>query len=303
MAGGEAVQNDRSTINVIIVVDGGRIAQSAFLHLALSSYCGGDFQYFFAVPDDQKIPDWSELEICRNHVFFRIPSPNLRIGTREYRIINKIIAMKMSPVSDALLIDSDTFFHAAPNPNFIFRDVPCASPEHNPPPFQAHQAIWNRISEHLELPEMKMCVMTGSKKYSVPYFNAGLVVSKSCNEFGATWERVALELLDLHWVPRKDPYLDQIALPFAMAHESGGTIDFNNVLPDLFNQNLFHFVPIADVPRSAVMYHHHDRISILRSLFPDKFSRAVRDFQMMAKILPDMAYREYDKYSRLQEVG
>lgn len=288
-------------MDVLIVIDGPRVEQAAYLNVALSSLLEADFTYHLATPADATSTlDWSALEAACRIERYAIPAPDLQVGGRPYRIVNKVAALKHAPVRRAVLVDSDTFFNTRADVAFLFRHRTAAAPEHNPLPLEDLDALWHRLYETfgLEIPDLR--VMTGSKRYAMPYFNAGVVATPDAPAFGALWADTMIGVNACDWLPRRFPYLDQFALPLAMAREGGGRLGNACVLPASYNCNLFHFQNMFAIERDHVVYHHHNRVSMLRALFTVKLATVVQRYEPVRAMLPEMARSEFASYVRQQ---
>lgn len=284
-------------INILMVADGVRISASAKISMALSTaICGDMFNFYIGVPSDQmfKIEEKDLLNLrCE---VFSFPHEEFLVSGKEYRIINKINAMVNAPFNRGILIDTDTIFTSPFPEKYVIRHVPCAVPEQNPFPNDSMD-LWRDIYKIFDLQLPSTLVRHGSGKYGVPYFNAGLVSSPNVKDFATTWKD-ACQTLRSHEFPRMNPYLDQLALPVAITMMNKKPIGNDNILPKTFNHNIFHWQNIERRDISdTVMLHHHDRISMVRMLLGRKFDNAMEIFPSIAKLIPEMALREFNKYS------
>lgn len=83
---------------------------------------------------------------------------------------------------------------------------------------------WERVYGHfgLPVPEERVRMLRGARRYSPPYFNAGLVAFREGDlvdgkRFGQLWRDTAQEIDWQVSVGAKRPWLDQVSLPVAMA--------------------------------------------------------------------------------------
>lgn len=283
-----------------MIVDGVRLEQSAYLHIALSEQSGYRYVYHIAIPEDRELTlKWSFQGIESGIQFFTIPKPNFFLEGKEYRIFNKIAAMEYAPCDEGIFVDSDTFFHKQPSADFFIRDVPCASPEHNLPVVFDDQSLWEEIYQKFDLHFPPFKVLTGSGRYALPWFNAGLISTSNLPKLGEVWRETCEQIAEIKSVPKKFPYLDQIALPVAFARSMNSKqLSHDNILPRRCNLNLFFFQAIHEIDRNAILYHHHDRVSIVRALFPQKLVNAARRWPIVAHILPELAKREMAAFLR-----
>jgi len=288
-------------LDVILVVDGPRIERSAYLSIAISStLTSNKYRYVCAVPSDRELTlDWEALGKTVSIEFVELPPLNLRVCDKEYRIFNKVVAMRVAPFKSGVLVDSDTFFMTPPDHGFLLREKTAAAPEHNPLPHSESAKLWDRLYSEFGLEAPEMTIRHGSGLYGTPYFNAGVVASRNLPHFGDIWSDVCLKINSLD-LDIKFPYLDQLSLPIAMAIESGdGKVSFENVLPNEFNYNLFHFQEVKQINEKAVIYHHHDRVSIIRGILYRRFEQVVRSHPEVGQFLPNLAEAEFAKYVRL----
>jgi hypothetical protein len=115
-----------------------------------------------------------------------------------------------------------------------------------------------------------------------------------CQSFGQVWMETAASILPMTDIPERWPYLDQIALPIAMARASPHRqLTWANVLPLRLNQNIFYWMKHPEYVRNGHVVHHHGRVRLIRTLFPELLAAINRNHGLIDKTLD--ALSPFDK--------
>ncbi|QEY31825.1 hypothetical protein EVJ50_05785 [Synechococcus sp. RSCCF101] len=255
-------------MDVVVVVDSERISLAALLAALVACRTFPESRYHFAAPSG--CPFWRQdalrgLAADLAIPLLEIPTPALQVEGRPYRILNKVQALAAFGARPALLTDSDLFFHRPlPAEYLTWRACPAAVPEHG-----QIELPWQRLYEACGLPQPQLRQLCGSGAASRPWFNAGLVAAPDAAALGRAWLEMAERVNHLEWVPRRFPYLDQIALPLAMASLAPqGTLTAASVLDGRLNQNLFHWQKDQSYVGNGIGLHHHGRLSLVQRYLP-----------------------------------
>ena len=278
--------------SVVMVVDGERLGLQCVLSMIIAKRTTPDINVCVGIPKDAPQISLSTRELLERFAgaIFTIPPPSIRLENRTYRIINKVNALRYAPCgSKVILADSDLIFARELPFDFLTRPEACAVPEHG---FQ--ELPWSDIYEHFSLKLPQTLVLLGSGRTSLPWLNAGFVSSSEAEKFGDIWYDLAERVAVLDWVPKRWPYLDQIALPIAMAVSSASkTVKHDHILPSSFNTNLFYWAGDQTYSKGSFVIHHHGRIQLLRRYLRDLIT-------WVGQLYPDLfdvmqALEKYDK--------
>jgi hypothetical protein len=209
--------------------------KSILLALSLREMYADDCQLIAAVPTPTHV--WGSINKTTQKIF-----QTLKVEIREicnpisdsYPIANKISAFQQ-PTNGDLTIFLDT-------------DILCLKPlTRSEWKLQSDFAVrpaggaWSKENESLEwekvyalfglqLPNERV-IGSISNLAMIPYFNAGVIITKDNQILANKWLECALKIDSQPTISNKRPWLDQIALPVAM-YLLGGKIQ---VLPDEFN--------------------------------------------------------------------
>ncbi len=282
---------DPDLIKIVAVADGPRISLNLALNILISQKTFAKAEYHVAMPKSGSFGNAVAEEIIRRHAksIFEIPDPTTVIENKPYRLENKINALKYFSGEPAMLADSDIVFLRPLPKQFLFRSVPAAVPEHG-----LHLYPWKRLFHLAGLNCPDFHVLLGSGEAGPPWLNAGLVVAPNAEKFGHIWKMMADYVLQCEWVPERWPYLDQIALPLAMAQFSNDrSLSYANVLPSQFNQNIFYWAGDQSSVRNGFTLHHHGRVGLLRKYIPDVISWIRADYPEIDSVLLQLS--PYDK--------
>ncbi len=281
-------------IDVLMVADGERLSLGCMVAAIIARKSFPEAHFSFAVPSDVPfnlgLPEGTLEALDVDLVPFTFG--DLQVEGKGYRILNKVRALAAFGSRPVLLCDSDLFFlRSIPAAYLIGRTVPSATPEHG-----RHDFPWERLYAHFNLLPPSFQVLCGSGEASPPWFNAGLVHAPNAAALGAEWERICLAINAMPWVPERWPYLDQIALPLAMASLSPASrLTEATVLDSRLNQNLFHWMENQSYVTNGFGVHHHGRVSLIKKYFPSLLMWLHADYPLLEQLLE--RYTVYDDRS------
>ncbi len=278
-------------VDVLMVADGERLSLGCMLAAIIARKSFPAARFYFGVPSDVpfslNLPQGllEALEVQLVPFQFR----SLLVGGNSYRILNKVRVLSAFGARPVLLCDSDLFFvRAVPTDYFLGRTTPAATPEHG-----RHDFPWEKLYPHFELHCPSFRVLCGGGETSPPWFNAGLVYAPNAAELGSTWESLCVAVNELDWVPERWPYLDQIALPMAMAALSPGSkLTEASILDGRLNHNLFHWMSDQSYAEHGFGVHHHGRTSLIKRYFPRILMWLRDDYPILDELLE--RYAIYD---------
>lgn len=258
-----------ASLDCVVVVDTERITLAAFLAALVARRTFPEARYHFAAPQHSaflRSTAHRQLADDLGIPVQEIPDPGIEVEGRAYRITNKVQALASFGARPALLCDSDLFFlRPVPHGYLSWRTAPAAVPEHG-----IQEMPWDRLYDTFSLPCPTFQHLCGNGGCSLPWFNAGLVVAPDAEALGAAWLELCHRVNDLPWVQKRFPYLDQIALPLAMAAVSTQRqLTPASVLDARLNQNLFHWHRNQAYVGSGIGLHHHGRLSLVDRYLPE----------------------------------
>lgn len=280
-------------IDVLMVADGERLSLGCMVAAIIAKKSFTEARFYFAVPSDVTfdlgLPQGT-LESLNVELIPFTPR-DLQVEDKRYRILNKVRALAGFGAKPVLLCDSDLFFiRSIPAAYLIGRTLPAASPEHG-----RHDFPWERLYAHFNLLSPSFQVLCGSGEASEPWFNAGLVYAPNAAALGSEWERICLAINELPWVPERWPYLDQIALPLAIASLSPASrLTEAAVLDSRLNQNLFHWMNDQSYATHGFGVHHHGRVSLIKKYFHSLLLWLRDDYPLLEQLL-----ERYAAYERI----
>lgn len=273
-----------TAIDVLMVADGERLSLGCIVAAIIARKSFPEARFHFAVPADVPFDlglPAGYLESLGVELIPFTPRP-LQVEGKNYRILNKVRALAAFGSRPVLLSDSDVFFlRSIPADYLIGRTVPAATPEHG-----RHDFPWERLYSQFNLATPGFQVLCGGGEASPPWFNAGMVYAPNAATLGAEWERICLAINDWDWVPERWPYLDQIALPLAMASLSPASrLTEAVVLDGRLNQNLFHWMDDQSYTAHGFAVHHHGRVSLIKKYFPRILMWLRDDYPLLDQLL------------------
>ena len=279
-----------------MVADGERLSLGCMVAAIIARKSFPEARFHFAVPADAPfnlgLPAGT-LEALQVQLVPFTPR-DLQVEGKNYRILNKVRALGGFGSHPVLLCDSDLFFLRSIPANYLDgRYLPAATPEHG-----RHDFPWERLYAQFNLSAPSFQVLCGSGEASPPWFNAGLVYAPNAAALSAEWERICLAINALEWVTERWPYLDQIALPLAMASLSPGSmLTEAAVLDSRLNQNLFHWMEDQSYVAHGFGVHHHGRVSLIKKYFPRILMWLRDDYPLLDQLLD--RYATYDDLARV----
>jgi hypothetical protein len=277
-----------------MVADGERLSLGCMVAAIIARKSFPEARFHFAVPGDApfelELPE-DTLEALEVKLLPFSPRP-MQVEGRPYRILNKVRALAAFGGKPVLFCDSDLFFlRSIPADYLIGRTVPAATPEHG-----RHNFPWERLYSQFNLCVPGFQVLCGSGESSPPWFNAGMVYAPNAAALAGEWERICLAVNEWEWVPERWPYLDQIALPLAMASLSPcARLTEAAVLDSRLNQNLFHWMEDQSYAAHGFGVHHHGRVSLIKRYFPRILMWLRDDYPLL-----DILLERYSLYDDLQ---
>ena len=250
---------------------------------------------------------------CEHELVAAVPSPPARWGTiadatrrmfarvgvricevqndfePTYPIGNKVGCLSIQTDADKLVfLDSDILCMAEFHHDERFR-IPVNAKAADLATFTQDLAIWERAYAAVgvsDMPAARM-KMTVSGEESPPYFNSGVVAVNADLDFGTEWLRCCRVIDADKRIPNKRPWLDQAALPLAIA-KLGVPYD---VLDETYNYPV-HLRPLtAERPPIFCHYHRPDIIArepALLSLFKEL---ADEHAEIRERVLADPRWR------------
>ncbi|MEP2784013.1 MAG: hypothetical protein ABJO67_03015 [Pseudoruegeria sp.] len=245
------------------VLDGQRFeAQAILLATSLRMQMGDDFPIIAYVPEASfdKITRITRRMMTTLKIEIRAFSTEAGTWAEPYPHGNKILASTQPRDWDvSVFLDSDT---VCLNP-MDFSD--CAEEQclgvvpEGVPTWGRHDEDWVLPYSlfDLPLPTERVNMERGRRISTLPYFNGGMVAFKeAADENGQRlpdlWLDTALTLDHSPDLPNKRPWLDQIALPIAMARLGGKMI----IKPGGYNYSLYRRDANADHPTINLAHYH-----------------------------------------------
>lgn len=249
------------SLDIVVVADHARVSLAAALNLLIARRTCPEAKFTVAVPEDSQFEHAAAAEVINSFAarIITLPAPQFSIENKLYRIENKINALRFFGNRPVIGVDADLILIKPLPTEFLFRHVPAAVAEHG-----LHTYPWQELYSLLDLKMPEIKVLCAGGEVGAPWLNAGFVVCPEGSHLGHLWHRVCRLLLHCEWVPERWPYLDQIALPLAMAQASPQkTVTFDSVLPARFNQNLFYWADHQYYVNYGYVVHHHYRVGLI----------------------------------------
>lgn len=226
----------RMDFNLVMVVQRGRLMAEAVLALASLRAVGGDERRITLAepqpgplwPDDPRIDDHEVRAFLTEGGARIVPLHNQAFGT-QYPHGNKIEALGLLPADEPFLfLDTDTLF---------LRDIAGLEADFSTPAASLRRtASWPKVRDEAEREaiwrslysrfDLELPILPGHDDWQrFAYYNAGWVLGPCPRRFGQRWLDYATAIRD---APGEvlagqslDPWLDQVALPLAIAAEGG----------------------------------------------------------------------------------
>lgn len=209
-------------MNVIFIVQRGELELKALLLAwSLRQSHGKRLTLFAACPD---YADWGEVAAGTRAALQQL-AVQLVSFTPEfaphYPIGNKVGLLKLLPEGEpGMFLDSDMLSLQRWQPESLLADCAVAAKPADVGTWGDEQR-WQQVYSlaGLDLPERRVR-LTVSGQLSLPYFNAGVVAARKPEQFGPAWLAATRQLHDCDLeIGERYPWLDQIALPIAMAQQ------------------------------------------------------------------------------------
>jgi len=126
--------------------------------------------------------------------------------------------------------------------------------------FTSDISVWKQIYDLFNLPLPHQRVITStSGELMLPYFNAGVIAIQNGIALKPVWEECCQIIDATHSITNKRPWLDQIALPIALARLN---LDYH-CLDERFNYPA-HLKPLSNSPESLPFLCHYHWSHIIR---------------------------------------
>ena len=214
----------QARLSIIFIIDPPEIDEWAIpLLCSLKLHAPKDAELIAYVPDWKLPLITPSVRALMDEVGVRIEyfdsTRNDRLFASPYPIGNKIIACQAKRHTErTLFLDTDVFLNAPLDTEALFagKDVAACPAEYNS--FSNKSQDWSPVYDlfDLELPEKSM-ISTRSGKQMYPYFNAGVIGFSQTSNFAEIWADTASRIDNAKIDIAKRPWLDQIALPVALA--------------------------------------------------------------------------------------
>lgn len=192
--------------------------QACLLAASLRRHASGEPELVAAVPRSKGSPDgFLQAETLRllDRLDVRIVAIDNPID-ESYPIGYKLSCLDVATDADQIVfLDSDIIACRDFDPPGLFPAGFAAAPE-NWDTYPQNDALWRLIYRTCgqKAPDWRM-EATHTGQVIWPYYNAGVVSVPANSGFGALWSRFAKRIDRNPLIPRKRPWLDQIALPVA----------------------------------------------------------------------------------------
>lgn len=284
----------RGLVTLVFVIHGGPLeAKSAVLAASLRARLGFDRRVRIIAAVAMPEHCWGALSSSTEQLLARLEIECLPIENpfgADYPIGNKFAALELGgPDGHCLFLDSDMYCRAAPDFAYLQRCEAALKPADLALVPKA-ASYWGRLYSlvGLALPEARVLASL-SGDLMPPYFNAGFIWMRGAEEFAQQWRRIAHEIEATTDIDYKRPWLDQLALPVALAHLQRHT----EVLSDRYNYPL-HRKPL-EAGNDPYFCHYHDPEVLARE------PALLRDLQSLQAQWPELA-RTLELYPEWRQV-
>lgn len=193
--------------------------KSMLLAASLRHYLRGDYECVAAIP--QPVSRWGTLSEPTLTLMQILKIRSVSITNRidaDYPIGNKVSGLSIdTPAEKIIFLDSDILCLRQFSPETTFTAPFNAKPA-DLATFTSANALWQPIYDLFKLPLPNRRVISSvSGELMLPYFNAGVIAIQNGLDFGLRWEECC-KIIDAETsITNKRPWLDQIALPIAVA--------------------------------------------------------------------------------------
>lgn len=268
-------------VTLVFVIHGGALeAKSAILAASLRARLGFDrrLRIIAAVAKPNHL--WGALSPSTEQLLARLEIECLPIENpfgADYPIGNKFAALALGgPDGHCLFLDSDMYCRSTPDFAYLQQYEAALKPA-DLALVPTSESYWRRLYllAGLALPEARV-VASLSGDLMPPYFNAGFIWVRGASDFAQLWQRIAREIEAAPEIDHKWPWLDQLALPLALAHLQRRT----EVLGERYNYPL-HRKPLS-AGNDPYFCHYHD---------PEVLAREpvlLRDLQALQSRWPEL---------------
>jgi hypothetical protein len=191
--------------------------KSMLLATSLKLFLQGDYELVAAIPQPEN--HWGRLSEKTQALMqiLKIRSqPIVNNIDKNYPIGNKVACLGIDTSADQIVfLDSDIL--CLREFNFPF-NLPFSAKSADLNLFSSDITVWKQIYDLFNLPLPYRRVMASSSgELMVPYFNAGVIAIQNGLALKPVWEECCQIIDATHSITNKRPWLDQIALPVALA--------------------------------------------------------------------------------------
>jgi lipopolysaccharide biosynthesis glycosyltransferase len=251
---------------IFVCQQGGLELKSMLLAASLKRYLRCDYECVAAIP--QPAAQWGSVSEDTLAFMQSLGVRSVLITNRfgkSYPIGNKLACLGIDTPADKLIfLDSDILCvrefspdTISPNPSSIFGSALESVGEMKgifDAPFSAVPSVmlftrdinrWQQIYNLFDLPLPQWQVLcTGTNELMLPYFSSGVIAVQNGLGFAEIWEDCCRQIDADASITNKYPWLDQLALPVAVAHLNLMV----NVLDDRFNYVVYQMPLPNDLP-------------------------------------------------------
>ncbi len=250
-----------SRVAFIMVADGPRFEVPAMILAGSIRHIHGRSVGIYAYCPEPKMAEFGPLfrDVMAHHDVTIAPIPDGRdLWQEPYPHGNKLLACAAPrPEDHTVYLDTDMVMLSDVSDlwqgDIVHTGHVSVVPE-GIPTWGRDDADWRPAYDLFDLPvpttRVRMC--RGKRRLTLPYFNAGFVSwLDEGTQFGQTWLDTAIEIDRCGAIESKRPWLDQIALPVAIARTG---LDMN-VAEQRYNFSLYRREFPVQAPMSIAHYH------------------------------------------------
>ncbi|MEK8018244.1 MAG: sulfotransferase [Candidatus Parabeggiatoa sp.] len=191
--------------------------KSMLLAASLKRYLRCDYELVAAIP--QPASRWGTLSEDTQTLMQILGIRSVPITNEideNYPIGNKVACLGIETSAEKIVfLDSDILCLREFSPQFA---APFSAKPADLNLFLADPSIWQQVYDLFELPlPLQRVVASTSGELMLPYFNAGVIAVQNDIGFKAVWEECCQVIDAADSIKNKRPWLDQIALPVAVA--------------------------------------------------------------------------------------